>query len=92
MATYQKFIGGFEVNRGLLATGVVLTGVGALVGLAGTAMVGAALLSAGRGWVRQLETPPGEMAQRTFQHARAASMAGWDAWRAEHPQHPGQHN
>ncbi|MFJ8040580.1 hypothetical protein ACIRBX_08770 [Kitasatospora sp. NPDC096147] len=87
MATYQKFIGGFEVNRGLLVTGVALTGAAALVGLAGTAMVGAALLSAGRGWVRQLETPPGELAQRTLHQARAASMAGWDAWRTEHPGH-----
>ncbi|WP_457031964.1 hypothetical protein [Kitasatospora sp. P5_F3] len=85
MATYQKFMGGFEINRGLLSTGVVLTGVGALVGLAGTAIVGAALLSAGRGWVQQLDTPPSELAHRTLNQARAASLAGLEAWRAEQP-------
>ncbi|MER5862170.1 hypothetical protein [Kitasatospora sp. NPDC002040] len=91
MATYQKFIGGFEVNRQLLGAGAVLTGIGALVGLAGTAMVGAALLSAGRGWMQQLETPPTELAHRTLNQARAASLAGLEAWRAEHPG-AGSHN
>ncbi|BFV58495.1 hypothetical protein KCMC57_up35990 [Kitasatospora sp. CMC57] len=91
MATYQKFMGGFEVNRRMLSAGVVLTGIGALVGLAGTAIVGAALVSAGRGWVRHLETPPSELAHRTLHQARVASMAGLEAWRAEHP-NAGSHN
>ncbi|AUG78154.1 hypothetical protein CFP65_3358 [Kitasatospora sp. MMS16-BH015] len=81
MATNQKFIGGFQVNRHLLAAGAALTGVGAMIGLAGTVIVGVALASAGRGWVQQLETPPGELAARTLNQARAASMAGLDAWR-----------
>ncbi|MFJ9519582.1 hypothetical protein ACIRPK_15135 [Kitasatospora sp. NPDC101801] len=85
MAMYQKFMGGFEVNRRLLGAGVVLTGAGALIGLAGTALVGAALLSAGRGWVQKLETAPTELAHRTLNQARAASLAGLEAWRAEHP-------
>ncbi|MFB7666817.1 hypothetical protein ACFC1R_23180 [Kitasatospora sp. NPDC056138] len=83
MATYQKFIGGFQVNRGMLTAGAALTGVGALIGLTGTVIVGVALASAGRDWVQQLETPPGELAARTFQQAKAASQAGLDAWRAQ---------
>ncbi|MDH6124534.1 hypothetical protein [Kitasatospora sp. GP82] len=82
MATNQNLIGGFQVNRGMLTVGAALTGLGALIGLTGTVIVGVALASAGRGWVRQLETPPGELAARTLQHARAASLAGLDAWRA----------
>lgn len=91
MSTNQKFISGFEVNRKLLNAGVMLTGAGALVALLGTAVVGAALLSAGRSWVRQLETPPGELAHRTLNEARAATVAGLEAWRTEH-QHPSSHN
>ncbi|WP_441245376.1 hypothetical protein [Kitasatospora sp. McL0602] len=84
MATNQNFMGGFQVNRHMLAAGAALTGVGALIGLAGTAIVGVALVSAGRGWVQKLETPPTELASRTLHQAKMASMAGLDAWR-----HPG---
>ncbi|QKW20232.1 hypothetical protein HUT16_15200 [Kitasatospora sp. NA04385] len=83
MTTNQKFtVGGFQVNRRLLTAGAALTGVGAVVALAGTALVCTALVSAGRGWVRTLETHPAEMAQRTFQQAKAASAAGREAWRS----------
>ena len=81
MATNQNFIGGFQVNRNLLLAGAALTGVGALIGLTGTVIVGAALASAGRGWVRQLDTPPTELATRKLNQARAASLAGLEAWR-----------
>ena len=80
----QNVFGGFQVNRSLLAGGAVLTGIGAVLGLAGAAMVGVALASAGRGWVQQLETPPSALASRTLREAKVASMAGWEAWRAEH--------
>ncbi|MGK4581583.1 hypothetical protein [Kitasatospora sp. HPMI-4] len=83
MATYQKYFGGFQINRGMLTAGAALTGIGALIGLTGTVLVGVALASAGRGWVRQMETPPGELAARTLQQARAASQAGLEAWRAQ---------
>ncbi len=83
MATNQIF-NGLQVNRSLLAGGVVLTGVGSLLGAAGAAMVCAALFTAGRSWVRSLETPPTALAQRALHDARVASSAGWDAWRAQH--------
>ncbi|RKE19835.1 hypothetical protein [Streptomyces sp. TLI_171] len=82
MATNQKFIGGFQVNRGMLTAGAALTGLGAVVGLTGTVLVCVALANAGRGWIQQLDTPPSALAQRTLHQARAASTAGMEAWRA----------
>ncbi|GAA2744924.1 MULTISPECIES: hypothetical protein [Kitasatospora] len=86
MATIQKFtagFSGFQVNRPMLAMGAVLTGVGAIMGMTGTVMVFGALASAGRSWVRQMDTPPTELAQRAINQARAASLAGLEAWRNE---------
>ena len=77
----------FDVDRRLLAVGAVLTGTGALLALVGTAIAGTALAAAGRGWVRQLDTPPSELANRTLRQAKHASRAGVDAWRAQ-----AQHN
>jgi hypothetical protein len=83
MATNQKFSNGFRVNRTMLGTGVVLTGIGAMLSLAGVAIVCATLASAGRDYVNRMETPPSELATRAMQQARAASTAGWEAWRTE---------
>ncbi|WP_327678355.1 hypothetical protein [Kitasatospora sp. NBC_00458] len=84
MATNERFLSGFQVNRSLLAGGAVLTGIGALLGAAGAVMVCAALATAGRTWVRGLDTPPTELAQRALREAKVASAAGWEAWRTEH--------
>ncbi|MER5351825.1 hypothetical protein ABT093_16040 [Kitasatospora sp. NPDC002551] len=84
MATNERFLSGFQVNRSLLAGGALLTGIGALFGTAGAVMVCAALATAGRKWVRGLDRPPSAMAQRALHEAKVASSAGWDAWRAEH--------
>ncbi|WP_431679336.1 hypothetical protein [Kitasatospora sp. KL5] len=83
MATNQKFSNQFRVNRTMLGTGVVLTGIGAVLSLAGTAIVCATLASAGRDFVNRMETPPSEQARRAMQQAKAASMAGLEAWRTE---------
>ena len=77
----------FNVDRRMLAVGAVLTGTGAMLALVGTAIAGTALVTAGRGWVQQLETPPSELANRTLRQAKHASRAGMDAWRAQ-----AQHN
>ncbi|MER6401775.1 hypothetical protein ABT263_37940 [Kitasatospora sp. NPDC001603] len=88
MATNDSFLSGFQVNRSLLAGGAVLTGIGAVLGAAGAAMVCAALATAGRTWIKRLETPPTAVAtavaQRALREAKVASAAGWEAWRAEH--------
>ncbi|MEV0536518.1 hypothetical protein [Kitasatospora sp. NPDC050463] len=87
MATNNSFLSGFQVNRPLLAGGAALTGIGAVLGATGAVMVCVALATAGRSWVRQLDTPPTAMAQRALHQAKvassAASAAGWQAWRAE---------
>jgi len=83
MATNQKFYSGFQINRSMITTGALLTGLGAVVGLAGTVIVCAAVASAGREWVQKMETPPSELAHRALHQAKAASVAGLDAWRTE---------
>ncbi|MEV7772770.1 hypothetical protein [Kitasatospora sp. NPDC086791] len=83
MATNESLFSGFQVNRSLLAGGVVLTGIGAALGAAGTVMMCAALATAGRNWVRGMDAPPSVIAHRALHGAKAASTAGWEAWRAE---------
>ncbi|MFI9269568.1 hypothetical protein ACIGXM_02395 [Kitasatospora sp. NPDC052896] len=85
MTTNQNILTGFQPNRKLLGAGLLLGGVGAVAGLLGTTLVGVALATAGRGWIRQLETHPAERAARTLAQARAASQAGLDAWRNAAP-------
>ncbi|GJF34575.1 hypothetical protein KNE206_72750 [Kitasatospora sp. NE20-6] len=82
MATNQKF-NGFNVNRSMLVTGAVLTGFGAVLSLTGAAILAATLASAGRDWMQQLDTPPSERAARAVNQARAASLAGMEAWRSQ---------
>ncbi|MDR0344521.1 MAG: hypothetical protein LBI49_15680 [Nocardiopsaceae bacterium] len=75
----------FRLNSGLLITGSVLAGLGSLHGLAGLALASAALASATRRWVRQLDVPPGELARHHWARARAATSAGASAWRNDAP-------
>jgi hypothetical protein len=84
MATDKMMSGpSFNVDRRMLALGAVLTGTGALLALVGTAIAGTALATAGRGWVQQMDVPPGELAARTLRQAKHASRAGAEAWRAQ---------
>jgi hypothetical protein len=79
--------GGIQVNRSLLVGEGVLVGIGGLLGFTGVVLIGSALLSATRQWVKQLGQPPSEMARRKWQQARAAASAGAEAWR-NRPQTP----
>jgi hypothetical protein len=72
---------GVQVSRSLLVRGGVLVGIGGLLGFVGMALVGSALLSATRQWVKQLEEPPRETARRKWRQARTAAAAGAEAWR-----------
>jgi hypothetical protein len=72
---------GMQLNRSLLVGGGVLVGIGGLVGFTGMVLVGSALLSATRQWVKQLEQPPSLMARRKWRQARVAAAAGAQAWR-----------
>ncbi|MFE4975197.1 hypothetical protein ACFRAR_24220 [Kitasatospora sp. NPDC056651] len=84
MATNQRVFSGFQVNRAVLTGGALLTAIGTVLSAAGATMVCVALVTAGRSWVRGLETAPTALAQRALREARVASTAGWEAWRAEH--------
>ena len=72
-----------EVNRGLLVGGAVLLGVGGVLGAAGLLISTFAVLTATRKWVRQLETPPSEMALQKLHQAKVATSAAAEAWRQE---------
>jgi ABC-type transporter Mla maintaining outer membrane lipid asymmetry permease subunit MlaE len=50
-----------RVRSGPLVIGGVLTGIGAVVAIAGATVVGTHLLAATRAWVKGLPTPPGQL-------------------------------
>jgi hypothetical protein len=70
-----------DINRGTLLTAVVLMAVGALLGLAGISVGGAAVIGACRRWYRRVDLPPQELARLKWEQARAAAGAGAGAWR-----------
>jgi hypothetical protein len=69
------------LNKKLLTTGAGLLAIGGLLGFAGMALAGAAVLSATRQWVGQMEVSPREMAALRWRQAKQASLAGAHAWR-----------
>jgi hypothetical protein len=73
--------GPVQLNRRRIVGGGVLIGIGGLLGFTGMVLVSAAIVSAARQRVNQLEQPPSELAKRTWQQARAATTAGAKAWR-----------
>lgn len=81
-ASQQASEGGVQVNQGLVVGGVVLIGLGGVLGFAGTMLLSAAVVSATRRWLRQLEHPPSETAKLRLQQFRAATSAGAEAWRS----------
>jgi hypothetical protein len=78
-------LGDVQLNRRRIAGGGVLIGLGGLLGFTGMLLVSSAIVSAARQRVNQLEQPPGELAKRTWQQARAATTAGAKAWRNSPP-------
>src|SRR5579862_4105132 len=73
-----------QVNSGPLITGGVLIGIGAVVALAGMAVAGSHLVAATRAWIKELETPPSELARLKWEQAKTAAASGASTWR-EHP-------
>ena len=73
------------VDRSLLWAGVVLIGAGTLLGLAGSALCGAAALRLQR-HVRASGMPPSELAMHHWRRAKTAALAGTDAWRGQVPE------
>jgi hypothetical protein len=73
-----------QVRSGPLVLGGILIGVGAVVAMAGAAVAGAHLAAATRAWIKELETPPGQLARLKWEQARAAAASGAASWR-DHP-------
>jgi hypothetical protein len=65
-------------------TGGILIGIGALVALAGVAVAGTHVAMAAREWMKELETPPDQLARLRWEQAKSAAAAGAATWR-EHP-------
>lgn len=73
-----------QVRSGPLMAGGILVGIGAVVALAGMAVAGTHVAAATRAWMRDLETPPDQLARLRWEQARSAVAAGAASWR-EHP-------
>jgi hypothetical protein len=72
-----------RLNKRLLVVGAVLVGVGGTVAAAGVLFGTAAVVSATRQWVKQLDTPPSEMARQRLHQARIAASAAAEALRKD---------
>lgn len=77
---YSSVESGFQLNTTPVIIGAVLVSVGALIGVTGVLVGGQAVFSATRGWLRELEVPPGEVARNKWDQTRAAATAGARAW------------
>lgn len=73
-----------ELSSGPLITGGVLIGIGAVVAAVGLAVAGTHLAVATRAWIKELETPPSELAKLKWEQAKSAATSGASTWR-EHP-------
>lgn len=73
-----------QVRSGPLVVGGILIGIGAVVAMAGVAVAGTHLAAATRAWVKELETPPAQLARLKWEQATAAAASGAATWR-DHP-------
>jgi hypothetical protein len=83
MVRSLKFHDQTAVDRSLLWVGAVLIGAGALLGLAGSALCGAAAALRLQNHVRTSGMPPSELAMHHWRRAKTAAQAGTDAWRGQ---------
>jgi hypothetical protein len=77
---YSSVQSGFQLNTTSVMIGAVLVSVGAVIGITGVFIGGQAVFSAARGWLRELEVPPGEVARQKWDQTRAAATASARAW------------
>jgi hypothetical protein len=73
-----------QVRSGPLVAGGILIGIGAVVAMVGVAVAGTHLAAATRAWIKELETPPGQLARLRWEQAKAAAASGTAIWR-DHP-------
>jgi hypothetical protein len=72
-----------QLRSGPLITGAALFAAGGLIALAGIAIGSGHVMAASRRWIQAMEVPPSELAKLKLVQARAAALAGADAWRTE---------
>ena len=80
MSNGENSSSGPQFRTGPLIVSAALVGAGTLIALAGLAVGGGYIASATRQWVREMETPPSEVARQKWAQARAAMAAGTSAW------------
>ena len=73
-----------QVRSGPLVMGGILIGIGAVVAMAGVAVAGTHLAAATRAWIKELETPPSQLARLKWEQAKSAAVSGAATWR-DHP-------
>ncbi len=73
-----------QLSSGPLLVGGVLAGVGSLLALSGAAVVVTHVVVATKAWVKELDTPPDQLARLKWEQAKTAALAGADSWR-KHP-------
>jgi hypothetical protein len=73
-----------QLESGPLITGGVLIGIGAVVAMAGLTVAGSHVVAATRAWIKELETPPSQIAKLRWEQAKTAAASGANTWR-EHP-------
>jgi hypothetical protein len=73
-----------QVRSGPLVVGGILIGIGAVVAMAGAAVAGTHLAAATRAWIKDLETPPSQLARLKWEQAKHAVTTGASAWQ-DHP-------
>jgi hypothetical protein len=74
-----------DLDQGLLIGAVVLLAVGALAGLGGSLLAGAAAVKAARSWMHRAELPPTDLAKLKWAQARAAGRGAPPSPRAGEP-------
>lgn len=89
MANEDETAGGLvedwpQVQSGPLMAGGILVAIGAVVALAGVVVAGTHVFAATMAWIRELETPPSQVARLKWEQAKAAAAAGAASWQ-EHP-------
>ena len=73
-----------KLESGPLLAGGILVGIGAVVALAGLTVAGSHVVAATRAWIKELETPPSQIAKLRWEQAKTAAASGANTWR-EHP-------
>ena len=73
-----------QVRSGPLVAGGILIGIGAVVAMVGAAVAGTHLAAATRAWIRELDTPPSQLARLKWEQAKAAAASGASTWQS-HP-------